>query len=196
MENWLGMSGLEIVAAVISIMGIWLGTRQSLWSWPLAIVASGLYAVVFFDVRLYADMVLQVFFMTLSGYGWYAWRFGGKAQTPLLPSWMPSRFWPWLVGIAVVTTGLAGYLLRRFTDADLPYFDAGTTAVSLIAQWMLARKYLENWLVWLGVDVVYVGVYYYKGLYPTLVLYALLIGLAWFGYRSWRKALVHRTVNA
>ena len=181
------MSRLELFAAVVGAVSVFLSGRQSLWAWPTAIVNVVSYAVVFFGAKLYADMGLQVVYAVLSCYGWYEWRYGGARRTPLPVTRTPARLWPLLVLLAAALTLLVGGGLARWTDASIPYMDAGLTAVSLVAQWMMTRKLLENWLVWIAVDVVYVPVFLSRGLHVTAALYAVFLALAIGGWIAWRR---------
>jgi nicotinamide mononucleotide transporter len=178
---------LEIVAAVLSAAAVFLGVRQSLWNWPLGIVSVLLYVAVFARARLYADAGLQVVYAAMNAYGWYGWRFGGAHRTALPMTRTPVRLWPLLAGLAVVGSLLLGWSFARFTDAALPYLDSALTAVSLVAQWMMTRKLLEHWLVWIAVDLVYVPMYVSRQLYPTAALYLVFLGLAVAGYLAWRR---------
>jgi nicotinamide mononucleotide transporter len=181
------VSSLEIVAALVGALSVWLSTRQSLWSWPTAIVNVSLYAVVFHGARLYADMGLQVVYAALSVYGWWQWRFGGAAHTPRPVSRTPAREWPLLAAAAVGGALFMGWAFARWTDAAIPYVDSALTATSLVAQWMMTRKQLENWLVWIAVDVVYVPVFATRGLPATAALYAVFLALAVAGWVAWRR---------
>ena len=184
------MSLLEWVAVAFGIAGVWLTVRQNPWCWPLGIVNVSLFAVLFWRERLYADAGLQLVYVLVSVYGWWAWVRGGPGEGPLRVSLVPKR---WGAGLVLIGTALAvalGALLRRGTDADLPYWDAGTTAFSLVAQWMQTRKWLENWALWIAVDVVYVGMYLTKGLALTAGLYVAFIALAILGHREWSRALL------
>ena len=181
------MSELEIVAAVISAAAVFLGVRQSLWNWPLGIVSVLLYVVVFVRARLYADAGLQIVYAAMNAYGWYEWRFGGARRTALPVTRTPARLWPLLAGLALVGSLLLGWSFARFTNAAVPYLDSALTAVSLVAQWMMTRKLLEHWLVWIAVDVVYVPMYLSRQLYPTAALYLVFLGLAIAGHFAWRR---------
>ena len=161
------MNSIEIVAVVLTLIAVYLTTRQIIWCWPLGMVSVTLYAVVFFQARLYADMGLQGLYFALAAYGWWAWLHGGEAHGELEVSLASkrARVARFLLGAAA---GIAlGATLSRFTDASLPYMDSTLTTFSIIGQWMQTRKLLEAWLVWLGVDIFYVGMFVYKGLYPT-----------------------------
>ena len=183
------MSTLEIVAALFGVVSVFLSVRQNIWSWPTAIVNVGLYVIVFYGARLYADTGLQVVYVVLNAYGWYHWLYGGKNRTELPVSRTPVRLWGILAAIGAAVALLIGTLLARNTDADLPYIDTMTTSTSLVAQWRMRRKLLENWIIWVAVDVVYIGMYIYKSLYVTAALYFIFLLLSVMGYRQWKRAL-------
>ena len=186
---WLGNNWLEVLAAAFGIWSVWLSTRQHLWAWPTAIVNVVLYAVVFRAAKLYADMGLQVVYAVLSAYGWYHWKHGGAHDSTLPVARASRREWLVLTALAAVAaTGLAR-LLANTTDAALPAMDATLSVVSLAAQYMMTRKLIENWLVWIALDVVYIGMFEYKQLHVTAALYAVWLVLAVLGWRSWRESL-------
>ena len=149
----------EVLAVVFGIVSVYLSTREHIWSWPTALVNVGLYFVVFYEAKLYADMGLQVVYFGLSLYGWYEWLYGGANRTELHVSRTSRPLGVRLLTIGIVCAAVLGTLLARFTDAALPYVDSATTSTSLVAQWMMTRKILENWAVWMAVDVVYVGMF-------------------------------------
>lgn len=183
------MLTIEVVGALTGVLAVWLTTRQKIWCWPVGIVSVLLYVFVFYETRLYATMGLQVVYIGLALYGWYAWTKGGRADGPLRVSRASSR--TWLVAVCVgfaVTLGLGTWLGSQ-TDEALPFTDAAVTSVSLIAQWMQTRKLIENWWLWLAVDVVYVGMNLSQGLVPTAGLYAIYAALALAGLRGWRRSM-------
>ena len=183
------MSPLEIIAALVGAVSVWLSVRQNIWSWPTAIVNVVLYTLVFYEAKLYADMGLQVIYAVLSVYGWYEWLYGGEGRTELHVTRTGARVGALLAVIALLGSALLGTLLHRETDAALPYMDAALSSTSLVAQWMMTRKLLENWLVWIAVDVLYVGMFIFKGLYLTAGLYAVFLALAVRGYVDWRRSM-------
>jgi len=191
-EPWLlEWSSLEGVAAAFGVVSVYLSTRQNIWSWPTAIVNVAIYAVVFFRGRLYGQMGLQGVYFALSVYGWYQWRFGGADRSALRVSRASPRLLAGVLGLNVVAwLGLA-MVLRR-TDAALPYLDALLTTTSLVAQWMMTRKILETWILWIAVDLVYVPMFLTQRLYATAALYAVFLGLATLGFRDWRRAAYER----
>ncbi|WP_310392429.1 nicotinamide riboside transporter PnuC [Hymenobacter sp.] len=181
---------LEWVAVATGFVCVWLAARESLWNFPAAIVSCGLYVFIYHGARLYSDRNLQGLFIALGLYGWYEWLHGGRGRTALRVSRTTGREWLAGAGFAAAYTLGFGYYLGHYTDATLPYVDSFTTAGSIVAQYLLTRKRLENWLLWIVVDVIYVPVLWYKELYPTSGLYALYLGLAAYGYWQWRRALV------
>lgn len=184
-------SPLEVIAAAFGVISVFLSTRQNIWSWPTAIVNVALYTVVFFQGRLYGQMGLQVIYLALSVYGWYQWLHGGEQRTEL----RVSRATPRLVG-SVLVLNVVGWLalaaVLRQTNAALPWLDALLTTTSLVAQWMMTRKILENWILWIAVDVVYVPMFISQRLYATALLYAAFLGLAVMGFFEWRRSIVSR----
>jgi nicotinamide mononucleotide transporter len=183
------VSPLELFAALLGAISVWLSVRQNIWSWPTAIVNVVLYAIVFYEAKLYADMGLQVIYAVLSVYGWYEWLYGGAGRTELRVTRTGPRLGALLGVIAAIGSGVLGVVLHRATDAALPFMDSFLSSTSLVAQWMMTKKLLENWLVWIGVDVLYVGMFIFKGLYLTAGLYAVFLGLAVRGYIDWRRSM-------
>ena len=183
------MTALELFGAILGALSVYLSVRQNIWSWPTAIINVTVYAVVFYHAKLYADAGLQVVYAVLSIYGWYEWLHGGEHRTALRVTRTSPRLGAVLTGIALVGSAALGTLLSRTTDAALPFMDSFLSSTSLVAQWMMTRKKLENWLVWIGVDVLYVGVFIYRHLYITAALYAVFLALAVRGYVDWRRSM-------
>jgi nicotinamide mononucleotide transporter len=189
------MTALELVAVVVTVAAVYLTARQIIWCWPLAMVSVTLYAVVFYQARLYADMGLQGVYFALAVYGWWAWLHGGEDHGTLrvsLASW-PRRVA--LSALGAVSGFLLGLALHRWTDASLPFMDSTLTSFSIIAQWMQTRKLLEAWLLWLAVDVFYVGMFVFKGLFLTAGLYAVFLYLALLGFAAWRRSMAEDRVT-
>ena len=190
--SWLtshGSSCLEAVAVLFGIVSVYLSTRENIWSWPTALVNVALFFALFLESGLYSDTGLQVVYFGLSIYGWYEWLYGGAGRTAITVSRTPRRVWMMLGAIGVVSWGVLGAITSRLPGTALPYVDAATTTVSLLAQWMMTRKLLENWLIWIAVDVVYVAMFIYKGLYLTAFNYGIYLALALLGYIAWKKSL-------
>lgn len=189
------MSSWEIVAAIFGLVGVYLTVRENIWCWPVGLVNVGLYIYVFWQAKLYADMGLQAVYVVLCLYGWWAWLHGGKDHDELPVGKTPA--WAWWVSIAggIAASWALGTFLYAKTDDALPYWDAGTTAFSLVAQWLQTRKWIENWWVWIVVDAIYVPIYLVKGLWATAVLYGVFLVLAVLGDRAWRRSLAARAAG-
>ncbi len=177
----------ELIAFVLSITTVVLNIRRLHWAWFFAIVSSAAYGFVFYGARLYGDMGLQGVFIVVSMWGWYQWLHGGSAREPLAVTTCGPMGWVycvigWAIGFAVLAP-----FLDHFTDTDVPYIDGFLTAGSLVGQVLLSRKKVENWIVWIIVDVLYVGLYVYKQLMLTAVLYALFVVLAAIGLYVWKR---------
>ncbi|MBI5692187.1 MAG: nicotinamide mononucleotide transporter [Verrucomicrobia bacterium] len=185
------MSLPEIFGTILGVIGVGLIIRQSIWGWPVGLVQVSLSAWVFFRAQLYSDVILQGFFFVVQAYGWWHWWRGGVAAAAGLPV---TRLSGRAIGGWVIT-GLAvsvvwGEFMRRQTDAALPHWDAFILVFSILAQWLQARKRLENWVTWMVVNVVAVGVYWAKDLWLFSGLYLLFLGMAVAGHVAWRKSLV------
>lgn len=183
--TWLEIAGF--VLAVLMVLG---NIGEKLWAWPLAILSSLLYFALFWRSKLYGDATLQVFFAVLAAWGWGQWWRGrGPDGARLRVTRLP---WPKtikMIAISAILWPLTGLFLLKFTDTDVPWWDAFPTAISLVAQYLLARKHLENWLAWTVVNVVSIALFAYKGLWLTVVLYTLFIALSVAGWRAWRQRL-------
>jgi len=184
--HWLVV--LEWVAAIITATSVYLAARENIWNWPTAIVSVAMYIVVYVRAGLYSDAGLQLFFLAMSVYGWYEWLYGGEARTELHVSRATTRVWLWSAVIGVAFWTLDGLVMSRVKGVSFPFIDAGTTTVSLIAQWMMTRKLLESWILWIVVNLVYVPVLLVKHLYPTAALYTVLLLLAVKGLRDWHRS--------
>jgi nicotinamide mononucleotide transporter len=185
------MSGTEGAATLLGLFGVGLMVRQRVWAWPVGIVQVILSAWVFWESRLYSDVVLQGIFLVLQGYGWWAWTRGRPAAGAALPvTRLGPRAGVGLAGAGLLATVAWGEGMRRLTDAALPHADAFILVFSVLAQWLQARKRLESWLGWIAVNVVAVGVYAARELFLFAGLYAAFLALAVVGYRAWRQTEV------
>jgi nicotinamide mononucleotide transporter len=189
MISWLGAHYVVILGVIFSILYLFLCIRQNILLWPLGIISALLYMVVFYQTKFYADMGLNGYYVGISIYGWLLWKKGSDNGASKLPV---SRLKRTTALVLLVLTAIAfagiGLILDRYTDSPVPYWDAFTTAVSFTATWMLARKILENWILWIIVDAVSMGLYLYRGLYPTLFLFAIYTTMAVIGYMKWKSA--------
>lgn len=182
------MPPLEPVAVVFGLANIILLVRRSIWNFPFAIAMVSLYAVIFFDQRLYAEAGLQVFFAIVNICGWWLWRRAGGAEERVAVAWLgwPARL-AWLCFIAALTIAL-GTMLERLTDAAMPYPDAAIAAASIAAQILLSFRRIENWLLWIAIDAGAIALYIERGLALTAALYAAFLVLSVLGLREWAKA--------
>ena len=183
---------LEILGFLTGAICVYLNTRQNVFGWFFGIINGVLYSVVFWQARLYADMGLQMYYFVTSIYGWWLWLYGGKSHDGVQVSHTPARLYAIFAAIFIIGTLSWGFLLGRFTNASLTYADSALTIASLIAQWMMARKYLENWVIWIVADTFYVGMYFYKDLHLTAILYAVFTALAIMGYIQWKRDISHQ----
>ncbi len=183
---------LEIVAFALAVAMVVLNIRVNPLAWPLAIASSLLYFALFFDSRLYGEAGLQIFFALVAGWGWWQWLRGTLPDgSALRVRSLSPRGLAVVIALALAAWPLLGLFLDRFTDTDVPYWDAFPTAGSVAGQWLLARKYVENWPAWIVVNVVSVGLFAWKGLWLTVLLYALFTAMAVAGWRAW-QALARR----
>jgi nicotinamide mononucleotide transporter len=177
---------LETLGVITGLLCVYLAARNNILNWPFAIVSVGIYIFIFFDARLYADMGLQFYFMAMNIYGWYYWsrKPSTEKKTPVVL--ITKKEIIFSVIAIIIFTFILGSLLK-YTPASYPYLDSFCTACSLVAQVFLARKVLENWLIWIFVDIIYVGIYIFKNLHLTAIMYAIYVAIALLGYIDWKK---------
>jgi nicotinamide mononucleotide transporter len=181
-----GTTPLELISFALAVTTVLLNIRQNHWAWLFSIASSATYAVVFFDARLYGDSGLQLVFIAASVWGWWQW-LRGSGETKLTVTRLGRAGWAGaLLGWGAAFLALS-WFLRTYTNTDVPHMDGFLTAGSLVGQLLLARKKVENWHVWVLVDVLYVGLYVFKDLHVTAVLYAVFVVLAVRGMGAWRK---------
>jgi nicotinamide mononucleotide transporter len=184
-QNW-----FELIAAVTGFICVYLNAKENVWGWPISIISAFCYIFIFYEDTFYADMFLQVVFILVGFYGWYQWLYGGSNEHKLEISGITKGQVIICALIAVTFSTLLSYLLATQTDAQQPVIDSTLTVCSLIAQYLLARKIVENWLIWIGADIVYVPVFVDRGRYLTAALYFTYLILAIMGYLQWRKRLL------
>ena len=182
-------SAVEWIGAVAGLACVWLVARANIWNWPVSILNTTLYFVVFLRARLYGDALLQVVFTALGIYGWWSWRFGGAEGSELALRRATRTEVLLASGLSLAGVALSALVLARATDSPVPLWDSSVLVLSLIATWAQARKILESWWVWIGVDVISVPLYVARELYPTALLYALFLALCVMGLRRWTVLL-------
>ena len=187
------MSVIELIAASLGVLAVWLTIRQNLWCWPIGLVMVLIYSWIFYDVKLYSDMLLQGIYAVLQLYGWWQWTRGGSQHSGRQISHLGVN--GLLLSLAIGAAGslLLGYGMATSTDAAAPWLDASLTAFSLVAQLWMAQKRLQCWALWVMVDICYVAFFLYSELYLTAGLYAAFTALAISGWLTWRRdpALQH-----
>jgi len=182
--NW-----IEIVGAILSLIYLYLSIKQKLSLWFFGIISSLFYIVIFFQTKFYADMSLQFYYVVISIYGWINWKHGDDLAGKEMPA---AQLTKRLLVNLCIATGLIYiiyyFILSRFTDSTIPKADSVVGALSIVGTWMLARKLIENWIVWIVADGLCVGLYFYKGLYPTAILFIIYTFMAAVGYWEWKKS--------
>ena len=193
---------LEAASVLFSVLYLVLAIRESLWCWPAAFLSSVLTLAVVFEARLYSEVVLNVYYAAMAVYGWYQWHYGGRASGA---AELPISTWPLkthalAIGGSLVLSAAIGWLMSRHTQAAFPYLDAFVTVSSVVTTYLVARKILENWLYWLVIDSLAMYVYWQRGLYFFMALFALYLVLVVIGlarwHRDWRLQKVKKEVPA
>lgn len=186
-QQFLDTSAFEWLATITGFLCVFLAAKENIWNWPMSIVSVLTYLFIFFQHKLYGDAVLQVYFLITAGYGWYYWsRQDQGAEKPVQSFRLKQMLYTVL--IIVLLSTMFAFALKHWTDSDVPYVDGFCTAVSFVAQFLLTRKVLQTWLLWVVVDICYIPLYLYKGLFLTALLYLAFAVIAWNGYRNWRKS--------
>ncbi|WP_297574768.1 nicotinamide riboside transporter PnuC [uncultured Deefgea sp.] len=180
------MSTIEIFGFVISLLAIYLATRQHRLTWPLQMIASLLYVYLFLEVHLYGESLLQLVYAGMAAYGFYHWR-SQTHHADFKVERLTRKEWLYINVIGIALLLLVAQFQVQFLPTDVPYLDSSVFIFGLIAQWMQARKKIENWLYWIVLDIISAGIYWYKDLHLTAVLYLILTVLAITGWLNWRK---------
>jgi nicotinamide mononucleotide transporter len=190
---------LEIIGTIVGIFYLWLEYKARIHLWIAGIIMPAIYIFVYYDAGLYADFGINIYYLLVAVYGWVMWKYGGKLRRFVSPKTkkkevsrelpitnVPKRVLLLLALVALAVFLLIAFILIRFTDSNVPWLDSFTTALSIVGMWMLAKKYVEQWWVWIVVDLVSAGLYIYKDLHFTAVLYFVYAIIAIFGYRKWK----------
>lgn len=189
------MSNFEIAAVLVSILGVTLTIKRSMWCWIVNFIAVVMYAYLFFVVKLYGETLLQCVFMTMNIYGFYQWSKSKQQDHGIrLQHLNTKRAWIQIV-VTMVLGLIFGLSLQQFTDAAVPILDGQLAMFSLLATYWTSQKHIQTWMLWVVVDIVYVGMFAYKGLIPTAGLYAIFVLLAMFGWWQWFQVLKKQRVN-
>lgn len=179
-------SGLEWLGTITGFFCVYLAAKQSIYNWPVAIISVIAYLFLFYNFKLYGDAILQLYFLFTSIYGWFYWL--KRDEQHLKPIISLSSFeYIVLIPLIILLSVTFGYVLDTFTDTDVPYIDGTCTAISFAAQFLMTRKVIQNWVLWIIVDICYIPLYLYKNLALTAVLYTLYLVLAAMGFLNWRR---------
>jgi len=173
--------------------------RENVLTFPIGLIYAVVTVVVVARANLFADVLLNLYYVVMNAYGWYFWVYGGRERrTPqiLLVAWVPKQQWLGIVAVIILGTVLMGWYFATQTQASLPYPDSFTTVASFVAMWMSARKYLESWILWLIIDVIQVGLYIVKGIEAYALLYLIYLFMAVYGWFAWRRHMVARNMVA
>jgi nicotinamide mononucleotide transporter len=190
------MSLFELTASILGVLSVWLLTKQNIWCWPTGILMVLMYIYIFYEAHLYSDMLLQVFFAVMQFYGWYYWLKGKSGEKTLQVNRLNKKEMGLWLATVLIFSFILGWIMKKFTNADLPFIDATTAIMSVVAQWLMTKKVIHNWILWIVADIIYVFMYFYKELYSTAVLYIIFLGLACWGYLEWKKSFEIRKVEA
>ena len=181
------MGGLEIAAALLGVINVALVVRRSTWNYPFGIAMVSLYFFVFWEAKLYSDALLQVFFLLINMYGWWAWYHARHVDHGVAVGWMSWNARMRWLGATVVAIALWGTGMARWTDAAAPFVDATTAGLSVAAQFLQSFRRVESWILWIAVDVIAIGLFAWRGLLVTTALYGLFLVLAVIGLFEWRR---------
>jgi nicotinamide mononucleotide transporter len=185
-QQFFQISWLEWLGTVTGFICIYLAAKEHIWNWPVSIISVVAYAIVFYQNKLYGDAGLQIYFLGTAVYGWYIWLRKEKTTDRPIES-IAGIQWLYVIAGIIILTAVLSIYLKVNTDTDVPYADGFCTAVSFIAQLLLTRKILQNWILWVVVDICYVPLYFHKHLALTAVLYIVLTIIAFMGYLDWKK---------
>ena len=190
MINYIQTHWIEIVGAILSLIYLDLSIKQKVSLWFFGIISSLFYIVVFFQTKFYADMSLQFYYVVISIYGWINWKRGNAGANEELPTTQTSkRTWLYLAIATTIIYFIYYLILAKYTDSTIPKADSLVGALSIVGTWMLARKLIENWWIWIVADGLCVGLYFYKELYPTAILFIIYTIMSVDGYWQWKKEM-------
>lgn len=189
-------SGLEWVAVICGVVSVIYSMRENILVYPTGIISVLIYVYLAFEYKLYADMGVNGYYFVMSVYGWYYWTNtdGNKDQVPVTINSLRENFYS--VGILGGSFGILVFVLINFTDSDVPFWDATTTAFAILGMWLMARKKLENWIAWIITDLISIPLYFYKGLVLTSFQFLIFTVLATMGYFAWKKSLEENRFNS
>ena len=186
---WLADHFIEICGALTGFIYLGCSIRQHFLTWPVGLLNALFYIGVFFNSKIYADMSLQFYYVVISIFGWWNWLHGNSEGKVLEVTRTAAALWFKLAFASVALFIFIAVLLERYTDSPVAIWDALVTALSIVATWMLAKKKIEHWLIWIVVDAISIGLFLSRQLYPTSLLFIVYTVLALYGFLEWRKSL-------
>lgn len=184
------MGQVEMAGAAIGLLYLYLEYKVSIYLWPVGVIMPLVYMYIFYRTGFYADMAFNGYYLLASIYGWRKWYVSGREETTPRIRHTPKKYVGALAAVFFILFVLISWMLKQYTDSTVPYGDGFTTALSIIAMWMLAHKLIEQWGLWIVVNVVSCGLYFWKGLYPTAALFAVYSVVPVLGYLKWKKLII------
>ena len=187
LANW-----MEVLGFISGLLCVWLLIKENIWTFPIGLLYALITVVVVYNERLFADVILNFYYVVMNAFGWYFWLFGGqgrRSQDALEVGVIPLKQIAWIVLLMATGTLLMGWGFSTYSNADLAYADSFTTVASFIAMYLAAKKYLESWYLWFVVDVVQVILYLVKGIELYALLYLTYLGMAYWGWKSWKASI-------
>lgn len=184
------MQTIEIIGAIIGLLYLYLEFKANKLLWPVGVLMPIVYVWIFFQSKFYADMGINIYYFFASIYGWMRWNSHSPDEPELPVSRTPRRYFLPLLFTGTALFAAIAFVLIRFTDSPVAVGDSFTTALSILGMWLLAHKYLEQWWFWFVVNFISCGLYVWKGLYPTSILFAIYSVISVFGYFKWKRMMV------
>ncbi|MCC7459779.1 MAG: nicotinamide mononucleotide transporter [Proteobacteria bacterium] len=178
---------VEWVGTIFGLLTVWYSVKSNVLTWPTGMVSVAAYAVLFFQIKLYADAMLQVFFFIMCAIGWWNWSLKRNGQKELPITFLKNNDRYKILGLMVFCILLSGLVFSKFTDAHIPFWDSTATGMSIAAQLLLIRKKFETWILWIIVDMLSIGIYFHKEVYLTMFLYVVFLCMATQGYFEWKR---------
>lgn len=183
-QNW-----IEVTAVILAILYLVLAVKQNILCWLAGIISSVLYYFIMRSAGLYMEAYLQIFYVFMGFYGWSQWRISTRTSNNfVVNTWNKLQHF-YALSLILILSAISGFLLKLFTDAALPFFDALVTCGAVVATYMVAKKLLENWIYWLVIDLISILLFISRGLLPTAFLFGIYVVIIFFGYKSWNKIL-------
>lgn len=182
------MTWLEAFAVFFGIASVFYSMKENIWVYPTGIISTLIYVWICFQYKLYADMGINAYYFSMSIFGWYVWTHPKENQEALPVTWLDGKGWLISIGLFVVSYPLLVFVLTKFTDSDVPFWDSFTTASAFVGMWLMAKKKVENWIFWIITDLVSVPLYFYKGLILTSFQFFFFTILAFMGLFAWIKS--------